>query len=58
MSDAMRWTPDPPADDRPEPLLHIDLSDADWTWTDPAAAQARVEQAVADWYRSDPLDTP
>lgn len=51
----MHWTPEPPADDRREPLLHIDLTDlAD----DPVAARARVEQAVADWYRSDPLDTP
>ena len=54
VSDAMRWTPDPPADDRPEPLLRIDLTGlAD----DPAAARAHVEQAVADW-RTDPLETP
>lgn len=51
----MRWTPEPPAADRPESLLHIDLTDLAG---DPAAARARVEQAVADWWQTDPLDTP
>lgn len=51
----MHWTPDPLADDRREPLLQIDLTDlAD----DPVAARARVEQAVADWWQTDPLDKP